>query len=305
MGGALIVTVATVETTPDADRNTQTRANRELTVHCWIASCQADREAAFRLIYDSYVEAGLSARNAHGMRVTPYHLLPTTTIFSASLSDRPADNPVATVTLVVDGELGLPMESVYPQEIGERLARGLRLAEVSCLAERRCEGQRFQGREFFAVFCQLNRLMIQFARQQGVDQVLVAVHPRHARFYTRYMGFEEIGGLAAYPSVQNRPAVALCFDFARNDGHPFPFYERFFAEAIAWDELQPQPMTAAECAHFERLIDPSFSALLGKAKQRRTGAEAAQQLSTARQELLCWIMANELRRKASHLVRSA
>lgn len=297
------MTTATLPTTRDTDIRARSATGNEVEVRCKISSHRTEREAAFRLIYESYVEAGLSAPNACGMRVTPYHLLPTTTIFNAYWPHSSAGDPLATVTLVIDGELGLPMESVYPEEIGERVARGWRLAEVSCLAERRCDGQRFQGREFFSVFCQLNRLMIQFARHQQVDQVLVAVHPRHARFYTRYMGFEEIGGLAAYPTVQNRPAVALCYDFERNDRQPFPFYERFFDEPIPAAELQPQPMSAAERAHFEPLIDASFATVT--AKPRRPQDRSVDELSDARQELLCWIMANELQRKTAQLVRSA
>ena len=43
------------------------------------------------------------------MRVTPYHLLPTTEIFIALHQGE----VVLTYTLVLDGRLGVPMESVY------------------------------------------------------------------------------------------------------------------------------------------------------------------------------------------------
>lgn len=223
--------------------------------HCQIATSRSDREAAFRLIYDAYVRSGLGVPNAHGLRVTPYHLLPTTTIFTAQhAGESTASCVFATVSLIVDGELGLPLERIYAEEVASRRAQGLKLGEVSCLADRRHDFRRF-----FPVFCALNRWMIQFARAQALDQVLVAVHPKHARFYTRNMGFEVIGGLANYPSVCNRPAVALCFDFARNDREPFPYYDRFFSNPIPREELAPAPLSAGEIAYFSSMVDAAFS----------------------------------------------
>jgi hypothetical protein len=125
---------------------------------CAIARRKSEREAAFRLIYNAYVRAGLGVPNEFGMRVTPYHLLPTTTIFVASLRD-PDRDVFATVSLVGDGAFGLPLERVYPAEVHQRREQGLSLAEVSCLADRRSDFRRF-----FPVFCALNRVMIQFAR---------------------------------------------------------------------------------------------------------------------------------------------
>ncbi len=221
---------------------------------CCIAQTRSQREAAFRLIYQAYVRSGLGVPNAHEMRVTPYHLLPTTTIFTAELTSGPEDGEVfSTVSLVGDGDFGLPLERVYPNEVAERRQQGLRLAEVSCLADRRSDFRRF-----FPVFCALNRWMIQAARAQGYDQVMVAVHPRHARFYTRNMGFEVIGDLAEYPSVCNRPAVPLCFDFVKNDTHQLPYYHRFFDDPIPPGELQPVPLSALDLAYFGKLVDPLF-----------------------------------------------
>jgi hypothetical protein len=242
--------------TPPADIDVPVRRLLEERWRCGIAARQIQREAAFRLIYDAYVRSGLGVPNLYQMRVTPYHLLPTTTIFNAEWTGGQADGEVfSTVSLVGDGELGLPLERVYTAEVAERRAAGLRLAEVSCLADRRQDFRRF-----FPVFCALNRWMIQFARAQRYDQVLVAVHPKHARFYLRNMGFEPIGGLTNYPTVCNRPAVALCYDFQRNDRTPFPYYDRFFGAQLPLDVLQPAPMSPREVRLFGAMIDPQFHA---------------------------------------------
>jgi hypothetical protein len=72
------------------------------------------------------------------------------------------------------------------------------------------------------------------------------------------MGFEEIGGLTSYPAVCNRPAVALCVDFARNDRDPYPYYDRFFGEPLPLEDLQPTPMNREERSYFQRFLDPAL-----------------------------------------------
>jgi hypothetical protein len=231
------------------------RAVEEPTWRCGIAGTRRERESAFRLIYEAYTRAGLGQPNDAGMRVTPYHLLPTTTIFIATLDSGPEAGTVfSTVSLVIDGAFGLPLERVYDTEVHRRRNEGLRLAEVSCLADRRLDLRRF-----FPVFVALNRWMIQFAQAQAVDQVLVAVHPKHARFYTRNLGFEAIGGLTSYPTANNRPAVALSFNFHRNHRDTCAYYQHFFHDPIAPQLLQPMPMSEAEMRYFGPMVDPAFT----------------------------------------------
>src|SRR5690606_3507969 len=76
---------------PSTDENVPVPRERW---RCSIAATRAERERAFRLIYDAYVRSGLGTPNAWQMRVTPYHLLPTTTIFNATLTDGPEEGEV-------------------------------------------------------------------------------------------------------------------------------------------------------------------------------------------------------------------
>src|SRR5262245_42275129 len=98
-----------------------------------VASSCGEREAAFRLVHHAYTRVGLMQPNEFGMRVTPYHLLPTAAVFIATVDV----DVVCTLTLVADGELGIPMEAIYADEVSELRKRGGDFAEVSCLADRR------------------------------------------------------------------------------------------------------------------------------------------------------------------------
>lgn len=214
-----------------------------------IAATREERAAAFRLVYESYLEAGLSEPNPQRMRVTPYHLLPTTETFIAVCDGL----VISTVSLVIDGQLGLPMESVYPEEVAEQRRLGRYVGEVSCLADRRRELKRL-----FPVYIQLCRLMAQYARRRGLDGLMAAVHPRHARFYERFMAFQPVGELKTYQSVCDNPAIALSLDFARVEQEYPDIWQKFFGEPIPEEQLQPRPIPRAERDYFWPAVAGSF-----------------------------------------------
>jgi len=211
-----------------------------------VAATREERESAFRLTYDSYLRAGLCSANSSQLRITPYQLLSTTDLFVAQLRNK----TICTLSLVRDGELGLPMEDVFSRQIAERRAAGLRLAEVSCLADRRSGTRRF-----FGLFCDMIRLMVQLAEQDKIDQLLIAVHPRHAHIYQRCMGFKKIGDTVDYSTVQGNPAVPLCLDLSEVRLNSPKIWNRFFEERIPRDVLKPQPISYGDREYFTSLLD--------------------------------------------------
>jgi len=211
-----------------------------------VASTCEERQANFELVYRSYLRAGLCPENEFGMRATPYQLLESTDIIQAELRGE----VISTVSLVRDGELGLPMEALYPEEVAARRAAGIRLAEVSCLADRR------QGTaRFFGLFCELARVMAQLARKTGVDELVVVVNPRHAPLYRRYMAFEKIGDEREYDAVQGLPAVPLSLNFAKAKVEKPRSWHEFFGEQLPEDVLQTCPISADDRDYFLSLLE--------------------------------------------------
>lgn len=219
------------------------------TIQFKIASTRQDRGQAFRLVYQSYLQSGLGEPNQYHMRVSPYHLLPTTEVFLATCRGE----AIFTMTLVIDGALGLPMECVYGEEVAKRREQGLFAAEVSCMADRR---KNFRG--FLPVFFGVSRLMAQYAWSRGVHELLVAVHPKHAKFYRRYMAFSPFGQLRAYPTVRNNPAVALALNFDRVNRDRPKSFDTFFGQWLPDEQLKPRPITPAQCEYFRSMVDPTF-----------------------------------------------
>jgi hypothetical protein len=237
--------------TPNAAaQNTVTVPQSTSDILCRIASTRKEREAAFHLVYNSYLRAGLGEMNEHEMRVTPYHLTDCSEIFVTTRRRK----VIFTMTLIMDNEdLGMPMESVYGEEVDRLRRRGVRLGEVSCLAD--CQRH---VKEFFPIFLVTSRLMVQYARYRGLDALVAAVHPKHARFYRRFMDFRVFGLEKTYPTVRNHPAVALWLEFARIDRELPAQWNYFFGEKIPHRELQPHPIQDEDREHFSSMIDPNF-----------------------------------------------
>ena len=211
-----------------------------------IANSQWDRMSAYRLVYEHYVKAGFIPPNPFRSRVSSYHLLPATQVFLAVQNDQ----PICTVSLIADGSAGLPMESIYHEEVAASRKKGLFVGEVSALA-----GCTSDFRSFLTIFVQLTRLMAQYARRQGMHQFLIAVHPKHAGFYERFMGFERIGPVREYPFVQNAPAVACCLDFERIDrDRPKCWYD-FFGTAVSESQLETRSMEEEEFKHYQMVAE--------------------------------------------------
>jgi hypothetical protein len=95
--------------------------------------------------------------------------------------------------------------------------------------------------------------MAQYARERGLHELLAVVHPKHSRFYARFLGFQPAGGLVSCSHVQNRPGVAVCLNFEEIDRHPPSCYRHFFGQKIPSEELAPQPIPADQLEIFAPL----------------------------------------------------
>jgi hypothetical protein len=208
-----------------------------------IAECHDERVRAFRLVYDAYVKAGLMDANSYQMRVTRYHLLPTTDVFIAMHEG----NVICTVSVVSDDFEGIPMDSIYANEVNERRLQGLYLAEVSCLAS--CHDY-FPANRMFDIFVQLLGLICQYGRLNAIDRLVLAIHPRHFRVYRRLLGVSQFGDEKEYLSVRSHPAIACEHDFAKMDVERFPLYDRLYGHRFQRWELLRQPMLETDREYF-------------------------------------------------------
>jgi hypothetical protein len=173
------------------------------TVAARLAVTRDEIDAAERLVHDVYVARGLRDAGAR-----PGGQASAGAVVFVARIDGIVD---ATLSLIPEGARGLPADALYGAELAERRRQRRRLAEISALAvEHGCRGATL------ALVRPLIQLVGIYARDiEGVDELCIAVHPRHARFYERAFGFTRFGDEKAYHAVKGAPAVGLRLDLHR------------------------------------------------------------------------------------------
>lgn len=194
-----------------------------------LARTHADLLAAFRLLHDSYVRAGLDTRNRRRVRITRHHLLPTTEVFVA----KRRGEVIGTISMVVDSEReGLPMDAMYQDELDRLRGSGLRLAETGCMA-----GHSEVLSELLPIVGEFARLVVQVAKDRGIDAIVAATHPRHARFYVRALGYHPFTEIRECSYAAGNLAVGLLQRFEDLRGTKFD--GRLFGTSYRPEDLNP------------------------------------------------------------------
>ena len=164
-----------------------------------VANRQDELEQAFALVYREYLRQGYirDPNKQPGLHLSIHHILPETAVFI--LKSRKV---ISTLTQIMDsGLFGLPMDSLYHEELRPLRKANRKLVELSSLAT----SHEACGRNLFLY---LFREVYWYARRRNVQDFCIMVNPKHVRFYKEVFFFEEIGSEKHYPRV-GAPAVAL------------------------------------------------------------------------------------------------
>jgi N-acyl amino acid synthase FeeM len=214
--------------------------SRKITVQ--IASKPADLEAAFHLLAENYQARGYETPSNKLYRFTPFHVLPDTIVIVA----KHEDEVVATMSLVPDTSLlGLPMESIYGEEIAAMRLQGRCMGETTSLADKN-----LSSREFLQIFKTLIKLCMQYHLRQGGDTWVITVNPRHRNFYLKVLGFAPLGPRRPYPCVKDNPAEAYLLDLNLMKANAPEMYQTVFGEQLPDSILAPSTWSPDLAAYF-------------------------------------------------------
>jgi hypothetical protein len=220
-----------------------------------VSETRKEREAAFRLVYRAYLESGLAADHPMQMRVIKQHLLDTTDVLVAKRND----DVCFTVSLVRDGHCGLPSESLFVKEITAMRAAGIKLAEVSCVASDCADDSK---KRRFETLVKMISLTIQVARRRGVDRLVLAVHPRHAKLYQRMFGCVPCTRVKEYEAVCGNPAVLCIHDFAELDRRGYSLFEEVYNTRFSPWQMDGPRMTQSEKDFLKQALQGTVEELL-------------------------------------------
>ena len=174
-------------------------------LHFSVAKTTDEVMQAWGLVYNAYRRLGLIAPNPWAVHTNNHALTNDTAVIRGRLDGQ----CVTTITGYLDHpDHGLPLDDAYPDEINRLRDRGCNLIEVGLFADRRESHKRSR-----AALLDLMRWATYFGLTSGARQVVIGVHPHHAKFYAKCLGFEIIGEEKCYGSVNGAPVVPLLLDW--------------------------------------------------------------------------------------------
>lgn len=158
---------------------------------------------AWRLVYRVYLLSGLIPPNPYEVHVAP-HAVSSRSLVSVL---RSRGRIAGTVTAMGDmASLGLPLDAVFPSELGDLRSAGGRLMEFGLFAhDLSIAGDR-------RALIDLLRTCFCFGIAMGYTDLLAGVAPHHARFYEGMFGFRRISGDTVYPGLNSAPVTLLRAD---------------------------------------------------------------------------------------------
>ena len=158
-----------------------------------LVSSLKQRIKATTLIKRMYASRGYQTDNACAFTNAPNQY---------TFEARQSQQLIGTMTLTIDTHDKLLADTLYRTELNQFRQRNRRLCELSKLAF----NSESSSKEIFA---SLFHIAYIFARNiHNVDDAFIEINPRHAAFYKRMLGFQQIGELRTCPRV-NAPAVLL------------------------------------------------------------------------------------------------
>jgi hypothetical protein len=214
------------------------------TIQCAIAQRKESLRRAFGLIYETYLRHGLVGPNRLGLRILPHQLLETSWVLVATRGR----DIVGTLSVIENGALGLPVESLYPKEITQLCRRARHIAELTCLAT-----TGVVGTQSMPVLRELLRAAIRLSALRQIDCFTICIHPRHAPIYTQRLGFYRLGPLRSCPWVRDQPAIALSRELSLpNDANSDLTLS---APSFRPIEEEPGPASRACRAYFQHMLE--------------------------------------------------
>jgi len=170
-----------------------------------LGKSKEDLEAAFGLLYESYIKLGYCDANPWRMRLLPHFLLPTTSTVVA----KDGNNVVGTLTMVKDCLLSLPSEKVF--SVDQIRGEDHVICEITSLVVHPAYRRTHGGGILFLLL----KFMYEYAVTYfGVTHLVISIHPRDEDFYRGLLFFERFENHEA-KDYSGAPAICLYLDLRK------------------------------------------------------------------------------------------
>ncbi len=218
---------------------------RPLPLDVRIATGRPMLTAAYELVYRIYLGKGYIAPSPGRIVYQQVFGLPTSRTIVATDA---ADEVMGTLTVVGDNDLGLTIERAFAEQVGGLRDRRRRIAEITSLAVE--SAAPFPKR---AVFFALTQFAMNYGFHQQYDDMLMAIHPRHYRYYWHVFRAVPLGPCRPHPAVQGHPAICASIhahDLKQNMAEEIR--RQYFSVPVQPHRFAGPPIGSADHAHFCR-----------------------------------------------------
>ena len=169
---------------------------------CRVIQNDVDRLAARAIVKRAYEAQGYGT----GSRIAQYLQGPDAITFGLIRDD----TLYGTISVVVDSEQGLPMDTIYADELSPWRSLGEKLAEVVQFAvDHDVYAAAFGTKPTLFGAVPLFAAALSHALAKNIDYLCISINPKHDHFYNM-LGFKQIGARKQYESV-GAPAIAYAF----------------------------------------------------------------------------------------------
>ncbi|MBN2483165.1 MAG: hypothetical protein JXD21_03030 [Candidatus Omnitrophica bacterium] len=177
-----------------------------------VARSRTELEQSYHLIYDEYIKRGYMQENPSHLRISFFNALPETTTFIAIAEE----TIIATVTLIPDSPLGLPMDEIYHKELDTFRGQKKKICEISMLASntefyKNGISLMLNSKKMFFIFY-LFKLVYDYAKDYlNLDYLCITINPKHKLTYD-FLLFKDFGELKTYSGANGAPAIGKYAD---------------------------------------------------------------------------------------------
>lgn len=183
-------------------------------------------KSCFSLAYNEYVKKGYVPQNLPQKMIISEHDTDKNTLVVMAKNE--FQEIVGTLSIVVDGEKGLPCNELFSEELSSLRQKGAKVAEVIRLAisdDYKNSKEILLG--MFNLVCNYVKNVAQ------CSDLIIEVNPRHVKYYQRLLLFKVISEEKECKRVEGAPAVLLCLNKSEVENyHKFKTNEKEFLRSL-------------------------------------------------------------------------
>ena len=169
-----------------------------------VASSLDEIVEGWRLVYHQYVAAALIEMNPFSIFTFPEYVSRN----AATVIGEENCQNVCSVSAVLDGETGLPLDAYFGDEIGQLRKKNKKLIEIGLLAS-------IKKFTHFTHMVELLSSVARFGVFSDYHDYIIGVHPRRRQFFKEVYDFTQIGEAKIYHKLR-RAEVALLYADAKH-----------------------------------------------------------------------------------------